>query len=553
MGILDDLTASAVNAPVTGLQQSPVGTGGTGGFFNNLLTGIGNLPLSGLAQTGLSYAALDDVMDRLSSVGSGLATGAQRIGEEAAAGTAFRPFTVSTGFGGVTTTPEGGFTTSLSPAQAAQQQQLQAITSGLLGGMGGMGGMESSQAANLYGAPVTPPPSSYSADKYLSFYGGDTAVPIGYRPPSRGPDTSGRLGTGLAQQPSQAPMLGSGYDMEQAGPSPAQRFQALPQTGFGTGPASFEDLLTGEVVSQEQMQAIQAQGPDPRLADSTAFRNLVNERIQRQGQDLLTAQQRVLGQQPPQAPMAPATGGFGAGIPDVSGITGQALGGLSGALTGLMAPMGQREADVYERIRATQRPEEERARLALEERLQSQGRTGLRTAQFGGAPEQLALAQAQEEAKARASLGALGQAQAEQMQQLGLAQGLFGLGSGAAALPASLQLGQLQNIGLAQAAQYQPEAQLLAALNPAINIANIAGTGQRQGAGYLSEAGISGLESQAQTELARANLLGQIYSSMLGAAGATGAAEAGAGSTNDLIGSIFGGETLGGLFSSIFN
>lgn len=366
------LVASQI--PVMGAQQD---TGESGGFFNNLLTGIGNLPLSGIAQTGLSYAALDDVMDRLSSVGSGLATGAQRIGEEAAAGTAFRPFTVSTGFGGITTTPEGGFTTSLSPAQAAQQQQLQALTGGLVGGMGAV-------------------------------------------------------------------------------------------------------------------------------------------------------------------------------APDVSGITGQALGGVTGALTGLMAPMGQREADVYERIRAVQRPGEERDRLALEERLASQGRTGLRTAQFGGAPEQLALAQAQEEAKARAALGALEQSQAEQMQQLGIAQGLFGLGSGAAALPASLQASQLGNIGLAQAAQYLPEQQLLSSLTPAINIANIAGTGQRQGAGYLAEAGISGLESQAQTELARANLLGQIYSSMLGAAGATGAAEAGAGSTNDLIGNIFGGETLGGLFSSIF-
>ena len=364
----------ASQLPMMGAQQD---TGESGGFFNNLLTGIGNLPLSGIAQTGLSYAALDDVMDRHSSVGSGLATGAQRIGEEAAAGTAFRPFTVSTGFGGVTTTPEGGFTTSLSPAQAAQQQQLQALTGGLVGGMGAV-------------------------------------------------------------------------------------------------------------------------------------------------------------------------------APDVSGITGQALGGVTGALTGLMAPMGQREADVYERIRAVQRPGEERDRLALEERLASQGRTGLRTAQFGGAPEQLALAQAQEEAKARAALGALEQSQAEQMQQLGIAQGLFGLGSGAAALPASLQASQLGNIGLAQAAQYLPEQQLLSSLTPAINIANIAGTGQRQGAGYLAEAGISGLESQAQTELARANLLGQIYSSMLGAAGATGAAEAGAGSTNDLIGSIFGGETLGGLFSSIF-
>jgi len=451
--------------PVRGAQQD---TGESGGFFNNLLTGIGNLPLSGIAQTGLSYAALDDVMDRLSSVGSGLATGAQRIGEEAAAGTAFRPFTVSTGFGGVTTTPEGGFTTSLSPAQAAQQQQLQGITSGLLGNMGGgtAGGMPMRQ-----GGPALPPPSVYGPQL--------TNLP----PPSV------------------------------YGPQLTNSVEVLAQPSNDRSPLSFRDTVTGEIVSEEQMQAMQ----------------------------------------PSQAPMAPATGGFGLGIPDVSGITGQALGGLSGALTGLMAPMGQREADVYERIRATQRPEEERARLALEERLQSQGRTGLRTAQFGGAPEQLALAQAQEEAKARASLGALGQAQAEQQQQLGLAQGLFGLGSGAAALPASLQQGQLGNIGAAMGLQYLPEQQLLTSLTPAINIANIAGTGQRQGAGYLAEAGISGLESQAQTELARANLLGQIYSSMLGAAGATGAAEAGAGSTNDLIGSIFGGETLGGLFSSIFN
>lgn len=264
------------------------------------------------------------------------------IAREAQEGTAFRPFTVSTGFGGIQATPEGGFTTSLSPAQAAQQQQLQALTGGLVGGMGAV-------------------------------------------------------------------------------------------------------------------------------------------------------------------------------APDVSGITGQALGGLSGALTGLMAPMGQREADVYERIRATQRPEEERDRLALEERLQSQGRTGLRTAQFGGAPEQLALAQAQEEAKNRAALSALEQSQAEQMQQLGIAQGLFGLGSGAAALPASLQLGQLQNIGLSQAAQYQPETQLLAALNPAVNLANIASLGQREGAGLMAEARAAGLENILQTEAARTNALQNIYGSILGA------------------------------------
>ena len=73
--------------------------------------------------------------------------------------------------------------------------------------------------------------------------------------------------------------------------------------------------------------------------------------------------------------------------------------------------------NVYERIRATQRPEEERRQLALQDQLLSQGRLGLRTAQFGGSPEQFALAQAQEEATNRAALSALGQAQAEQQHK----------------------------------------------------------------------------------------------------------------------------------------
>ena len=36
-------------------------------------------------------------------------------------------------------------------------------------------------------------------------------------------------------------------------------------------------------------------------------------------------------------------------------------------------------------------PEEERQRLEMEQRMAAQGRLGVRTAQFGGTPEQLAL------------------------------------------------------------------------------------------------------------------------------------------------------------------
>jgi len=333
------------NSPLSGnVGSSPMAN--TGNFFSNLLGNIGNIGLGDLAGAGLSYANLQNYYDQYGDIAREAATGAREIGQEAAAASQFRPFTVSTGFGGVTTTPEGGFGTTLSPQQQARQEALSGITGGLLG--------------------------SYT----------------------------------------------------------------------------------------------------------------------------------------------------GAGVPDVSGIQQQALGGVTGALTGFMTPMADREADVFERIRAVQRPEEERQRIALQEQLQAQGRTGLRTAQFGGSPEQFALAQAQEEAKNRAALAALGQAGTERQQDLASAQGLFGLGQQAAGLPAVLQAAQLQNIGAGLGLEATPEQQLLSTLSPAINIASLADVGRRGGAGLAAEAGISGLEALAQTELGRASALRDLYTSVLGAGGA---------------------------------
>jgi len=361
------------NSPLSGnVGSSPMSNTG---FFSNLLGNIGNIGLGDLAGAGLSYANLQNYYDQYGDIAREAATGAREIGQEAAAASQFKPFTVSTGFGGITTTPEGGFGTTLSPEQQARQQALSGITGGLLGGF------------------------------------------------------------------------------------------------------------------------------------------------------------------------------TGAGVPAVSGIQQQALGGVTGALTGFMTPMAAREADVFERIRAVQRPEEERQRIALQEQLQSQGRTGLRTAQFGGSPEQFALAQAQEEAKNRAALAALGQAGTERQQDLAAAQGLFGLGTSAAGLPASLQAAQLQNIGASLGLEYAPEQQLLSTLTPAVSLSNLAGIGQRQGAGLLSEAQMSALEDILQAESAKAQGMSNIYSSILGAGGQ---AAAGQGTAN-LFEQILGGETLGGLFSSIFD
>jgi len=232
-------------------------------------------------------------------------------------------------------------------------------------------------------------------------------------------------------------------------------------------------------------------------------------------------------QQARQQALSGITGGLlgsytGVGGPDVSDIQRQALGGVTGALTAAQAPMATREADVFERIRAVQRPEEERQRLALQEQLQSQGRTGLRTAMFGGSPEQFALEKARAEAQNTASLAAIQQAGAERQQNLGAAQGLFGLTGQAAGLPALLEASQLQNIGAGLGLEATPEQLLLSTLSPAINIASLADMGRRSGAGLQAEAGISGLEALAQTELGRASALRDLYGGILGAAGGSG-------------------------------
>jgi hypothetical protein len=179
-------------------------------------------------------------------------------------------------------------------------------------------------------------------------------------------------------------------------------------------------------------------------------------------------------------------------------------------------PRAEREADVYGRIRATQLPEEQRQRLALEERLAQQGRLGVRTGMFGGTPEAFAMEQAQAEARNRAALIAMQQAQAEQAQaqQMGLSA------LGGAYMP------QAQLLNVQQASQLYPQLQ---------QQAQLFGTGQ------YGETMMSGLQARLIAEQARANLLGGIGSGLLGGL-FTPIATSGGG-----VGSLVTG-VLGGLF-----
>lgn len=230
----------------------------------------------------------------------------------------------------------------------------------------------------------------------------------------------------------------------------------------------------------------------------------------------------------------PTTGGLEVGMtlsPQEQAMQQQLFGGAGDFFGQAQMPTAAREQAIFERMRAAQRPEEERQRLALEERLAAQGRLGTRSAAYGGAtPEQLAMATAQEEARTRSMLGAMQQAQAEQMQQAGLGQQFLG-------------------------ASYLPQAQLLAAAQPAQRMAELQQQAQLYGTGLFGETAMSGLESRLLAEQARANLLGGIGSNILAGMFTPALAKDGtvinAGGFD--LGGLFGGlgEGLGNIFKTI--
>lgn len=177
--------------------------------------------------------------------------------------------------------------------------------------------------------------------------------------------------------------------------------------------------------------------------------------------------------------------------PEEQALQGMLMGQSQQFLGQSAMPMGQREADVYDRIRAVQAPEEERQRLMLEERLMNQGRLGVQTGMFGGTPEAFAMEKAQAEARNQASLIAMQQAQTEQAQaqQMGLA---------------------------ALGGTYLPQAQLLNVQNASQLFPQMQQQAQLYQTGQFGETMMTGIEAQLIAEQARANLLGGLGTGLLG-------------------------------------
>ena len=155
----------------------------------------------------------------------------------------------------------------------------------------------------------------------------------------------------------------------------------------------------------------------------------------------------------------------------------------------LLGPdIGAAQQDIYSQLQALRAPEQERQRLALEERLFGQGRTGVRTAMYGGTPEQFAMEKAIQEQQAADALTARQQALTERGQTAGLIAQALGLGGQQQALQAELGLGGVQ-------AAFLPQQQALSLLGAAVPFSELATRAGLQGVVTQGELGMGGLEA----------------------------------------------------------
>jgi phage shock protein A len=152
-----------------------------------------------------------------------------------------------------------------------------------------------------------------------------------------------------------------------------------------------------------------------------------------------------------------------------------------------------REQEIFDRLTALRQPEQERARLALQNRLFNEGRQGLRTSQYGGTPEQLAFEKAIQEQQAQDSLLAMTQAGDER-------QDAFSLGSGLLAqsyVPAAQQLQQATNL---LQAGYTPQREAFNQLELGANIARLPLSLQRDIIEATANVGRAGMETATALE-----------------------------------------------------
>ena len=314
--------------------------------------------------------------------------------------------------------------------------------------------------------------------------------------------------------------------------------------GMNVGLNQQQQRMQNQLMSGAQQQFGNVNAIDPSIAAQRgAMGGMFGQQLSQQGQP--TGMEGIT-----QAGLGGAMSQFGAaGQPqDLQNLRTQYGNLAAQAGQGLLTSPEQAQNSIYESIRATQRPEEERQNLRLQEQLAAQGRSGVRTADYGGTPEQLAMAKAQAESQNTAALQARQMGMQEQAQGLqraqtltGMTQNLAGMGSdletagigrgatlagvgmqgaqtgqgfdqqnlqnlmalqgadqGAAAAQQALQQGRLGMGTGMLGAGYQPQQQAMALAQLGLQGGQLAQRGQLSGAELQSQMGGRGLESYMQ-------------------------------------------------------
>lgn len=279
--------------------------------------------------------------------------------------------------------------------------------------------------------------------------------------------------------------------------------------------------------------------------------------------------------------------GVGQGQEDIAALRagyGSAAQGMTGMLGGSTNDMA---SQLFNQQQAMRDPVQQRQQMELENRLRSQGRLGVSTAAYGGTPEQLAMAKAQQEQQSADAFNSISQGEQlagqQQARALGLGQAttgmaqaqqalragdvanassLFNLGSSAAQLPSQMQGQQIAQAGQLQGQALAPGAQQLQQLAASGTLgsqeANVAAT---RGKMFGDLAG-AGLQERLTAESAGAALRGKQYTAALGALANKGAISGGDANTvqgminagvtrvgNDLVKA--GGEVIKGAYGAL--
>lgn len=182
--------------------------------------------------------------------------------------------------------------------------------------------------------------------------------------------------------------------------------------------------------------------------------------------------------------------------------------------------------DIYSQLQASQAGEAERARLALENRLQAQGRGGVTTAAYGGTPEQLAMEKALQEQSSKNWLAAQ-------------------------TLAPQLAGQNIQNVAGALGASYTPQTQEFNALQQAIATSKLAQSANIAEAEALTQAGMTGLQTEADLVAAQAAYEAQRNRDLASALTGMFTTSSSGQTTplNDLITNILGGTPSGSTSS----